>query len=804
MKDKLFLYLLVLECLISSNLFAYNRDWAKRYMETYARNEVDNTKPGWNMHYNWYRRGDCANFASQVLIHGCYKEKVQDWQSKNIPEEIRDKRWCIQLVDKLHEFLVDKLSPIATHSKSNFNKPPLNGLQVGDIIILRNSWWQFFRDPRHTIIVSEITRGTDSTITEITYAGHTTDRWDTLLYQNGKWSSDVQNKWSELNFYLVHPNPNMPKVEHSAPEGEGAEIWKSGREDDEKSGTPTLIIEADDPNAMYGPEGMVVAGQRLEYTVEFENVGEGIAYGVYVTDLLDEDLDDSTLQVSDFIRIDENGNEILTNFDWNYNPTTRMVTVFVDNGGEIHSKCGGKFSVNVNVQSDAQPGTVITNYATVHFPSVPEITPTNVIVSVIPFTTRLDILTDRMKEDELVVEALFTTEDDKPLIWRTINFQINESTYTATTYLDGIARIFPDLSLGTYPINATFSGDGYYYLPATDAGQLEVFSSAITIVDEQGKAISTYTLTTDDSLILYLMDVENNLVEGYWGVLGEIGSCTPEDGTYTVFDPTKPGTGTISATSWQHTDTTGLITVTIGSITSLSITTTEGEECGTYSLTTDDFLPLYLRGHDNDQNFAYFEGTWSVSGYIGTLTNLYATSTIFYPTTVGVGTITAVSYPFSPAVATLIVTLGTTGAISGYVVFDLPRIDGHKGILVTVPGEISGTTTTDILGYFMLSRIPVGIYGTISAYTYGASPLVWNNIIISPGSVTTLGTLTLLNSDANGDLTVDIADFNLLRETFFCQIDEDGWRPEVDFNGDGRIDVTDFGFLRVNFGRKIP
>jgi uncharacterized repeat protein (TIGR01451 family) len=57
------------------------------------------------------------------------------------------------------------------------------------------------------------------------------------------------------------------------------------------------ITTAIDPNMKYGPEGYVTPGQRLDYRVEYENEGEGIAFGVYFTDSLDEDLDDSTLEI---------------------------------------------------------------------------------------------------------------------------------------------------------------------------------------------------------------------------------------------------------------------------------------------------------------------------------------------------------------------------------------------------------------------------------------------------------------------------------------------------------------------------
>jgi len=41
--------------------------------------------------------------------------------------------------------------------------------------------------------------------------------------------------------------------------------------------TVVSLVIARDPNAKYGPQGYVTAGQTLNYTVEFENEGEGIA-----------------------------------------------------------------------------------------------------------------------------------------------------------------------------------------------------------------------------------------------------------------------------------------------------------------------------------------------------------------------------------------------------------------------------------------------------------------------------------------------------------------------------------------------
>jgi parallel beta-helix repeat protein len=138
------------------------------------------------------------------------------------------------------------------------------------------------------------------------------------------------------------------------------------------------ISTARDPNIKYGPNGNVSKGQKLNYKVEYENEGEGIAFGVYFTDTLDEDLDDSTLEIGPVISIADGS--IIAPVG-TYNPSTRTITWFV---GEVGPGEGGYSEFSVNVKSNATEGTEIINFATVYFPSVPEVTRTNGIVSIIP------------------------------------------------------------------------------------------------------------------------------------------------------------------------------------------------------------------------------------------------------------------------------------------------------------------------------------------------------------------------------------------------------------------------------------
>ncbi|MFH1338997.1 MAG: thrombospondin type 3 repeat-containing protein [Candidatus Omnitrophota bacterium] len=139
--------------------------------------------------------------------------------------------------------------------------------------------------------------------------------------------------------------------------------------------TATSIAVARDPNIKYGPKGNILPGQRLEYKVEYENEGEGIAFGVYFTDTLDEDLDDSTLEIGPVIDV-KTGAQIAP--PGTYNPKTRTITWFV---GEVRPGEGGYAKFSVNVRSDAPDGTEIINFGIVYFPSVPETTRTNGVVN---------------------------------------------------------------------------------------------------------------------------------------------------------------------------------------------------------------------------------------------------------------------------------------------------------------------------------------------------------------------------------------------------------------------------------------
>ena len=124
-----------------------------------------------------------------------------------------------------------------------------------------------------------------------------------------------------------------------------------------------------DPNAKYGPSGDLLPGQWVTYTIEYENEGEGTAYGVFILDTLSEHFDDTTLT--------------LTGNGFYITPTRTLVWPIGQVAPKGEPGSSGAVTFTVRLKPDLPGGTLIMNQAVVHFPTVPEETPTNVVINVI-------------------------------------------------------------------------------------------------------------------------------------------------------------------------------------------------------------------------------------------------------------------------------------------------------------------------------------------------------------------------------------------------------------------------------------
>ena len=193
-----------------------------------------------------------------------------------------------------------------------------------------------------------------------------------------------------------------------------------------------------------------------------------------LVDVIDENLDDSSINILNCKRIDyETGAEYPASFEHRYDPQTRTLTVYIDNSGEVQSGNGGKVEFSIKVKPDVQPGTVITDYATVYFPSVPEETKTNAIISVVPVQTKVEYSGDLVVQysDTLKLVASLKTLEGSPLPDKPITFFINSSSYTETTDYAGEVLVYTDINKipGEYTIITDFAGDNFYNFPSQES-----------------------------------------------------------------------------------------------------------------------------------------------------------------------------------------------------------------------------------------------------------------------------------------------------------------------------------------------
>ncbi len=178
----------------------------------------------------------------------------------------------------------------------------------------------------------------------------------------------------------------------------------------------TVVTEAEDPNAKAGVMGDLLPGSRVTYTIDYENVGAGKAFGVFVVDQLGEPF------VAETVALPAGAS---------YFAASRKILWEI---GELapHGAPGSKGSVSFSVQlrPDLPSGTLVTNQATVYFPSVPEETPTNLVSNLI--------------QPLIATPQSVTTTVNQPLAIQLIGRDVSE---TALRY-----------AIVDQPVNGTLSG----------------------------------------------------------------------------------------------------------------------------------------------------------------------------------------------------------------------------------------------------------------------------------------------------------------------------------------------------------
>ncbi|MEW5883723.1 MAG: hypothetical protein AB1725_05820 [Armatimonadota bacterium] len=259
-----------------------------------------------------------------------------------------------------------------------------------------------------------------------------------------------------------------------------------------------------DPNAKYGPSGSVVPGQLMTYTIEFENEGDGTALGTYVRDPLDPALDETTLVLRDMRRVNFLTEvETSANFPWSFDPRTRVVTLQT---GDAESREGGRFILEARLKSDTTPGTIIGNQAIVYFPTVLEVTPTNSIVSAVPFASQL--IYEGASSATYLATTRFAarlTAGGKPLVAQPVEFLLAGSSWTGVTDASGVAAISTAIAVlpGVYSLQVRYAGDGFLYLAQETSNEFVIEKRRVRVDAPFAAARSTETarvvvVVTDD------------------------------------------------------------------------------------------------------------------------------------------------------------------------------------------------------------------------------------------------------------------------------------------------------------------
>ncbi len=129
----------------------------------------------------------------------------------------------------------------------------------------------------------------------------------------------------------------------------------------------TIKISYDPNNILVNPQGYVLAGAPLQYTINFENTGNDTAYNIYVMDTLSDNVDPNTLELLGAsapmnIAYLEAGGHHIVKFDF---PNINLLD------SSHHGLCDGMVAYKIKTYPSLADSTAIYNHAGIFFDDNP-------------------------------------------------------------------------------------------------------------------------------------------------------------------------------------------------------------------------------------------------------------------------------------------------------------------------------------------------------------------------------------------------------------------------------------------------
>jgi len=256
-----------------------------------------------------------------------------------------------------------------------------------------------------------------------------------------------------------------------------------------------------------------------------------------------------------------------------------------------------------------------------------------------------------------------------------------------------------------------------------------------------GTNVTNHTMTTEDTLTVWTIgyDADWNYigdVDCDWTTTGTLDLQTASGVNSFTFSPIAPGVGTIEADDLAgHADSTGMITVNLGSLSHILIrdsTGGMGNEVDAHSMTTDDTFMVWAAGYDVAWNYiGDVFCNWSTNGTLDSQTAIMTDSFIFDP---------------------------VTASTSGYIIAEYGAFQDVTGLITVGIGALNHFTIRDMPGGggSEVGDVLMGVGQTLTVYSAGYDTDD-NYIGDIPCNWTTTGTLNFTTATGSSSFTFEPA-----------------------------------------------